>query len=161
MAENANELIVKVDRSPEIEKEKAEKLQAQKELSELKQKVFQDKKSQLGCDDESITTIEALEGWQTAKEAEKQSKKPTGSAPINQTSGGKPNTQKVGYSDFGEMVVDLYARQSTDLEAKENLSTLFKKLVDKEGIPKAEMDPLNEGMATYRNKLLRKKLGVD
>jgi hypothetical protein len=123
---------IKVDRSPEVMAERAEKEQAQKELEELKQKDFERRKNFLPFRYQSIANIDSISSLEELAENEKREFAAKGSVPLNKTIGGEyinpqddPKYEtKRSFDSYGELVKYLHQEEKTNPDAHEILNRL-------------------------------------
>jgi hypothetical protein len=161
MTENNGQITVKVDRSLEVEKEKAEKAQIAKEFEEFKASTLAKEKARLGCDDDSITTLEELTAWQLGKNEHREMA--TGTAYPNPSSGGVyPQNPRKGYEDYGAMLEDLRAQEKTNPNAKAIIDAFYEKFIKnvKEGKTNLNLGKYgeNEDLKETLNRMAREEI---
>jgi chromatin segregation and condensation protein Rec8/ScpA/Scc1 (kleisin family) len=123
---------IKVDRSPEVLAERAEKEQAQKELAELKQKDLERRRSFLPFRLQALANMDSISSLEELAENEKNEFVAKGSVPLNKTIGGEyinpkddPKYEtKRSFDSYGEMIKYLHSEEKTNPDAHEILNRL-------------------------------------
>lgn len=157
-------ITVKVDRSPEVEKERAAKEEAQAKLKEFEQRALEERKAKLPEKfKDMVTSNETLTMAEKLAEQEKQFSKPqaTGTVPISSQYTHQPK----GYETAQDMYEDIKAKElAGDENAKKIIDAWFEKLIHNvrnEPLKISDrFNPQNEPLAKIYNRMYRRTLKV-